>query len=113
VNNKRQGFWKTYWIIKLDGESNTRHKRGNIKSIIEYKDDLPCNLLAEYYSNGNLRTIGCYENYPTNRYDTIRVIDWSKKSNGEKLKDTAIHTTVGVRQSRIWHYFSEDGTLLK
>ncbi|MGO8055587.1 hypothetical protein, partial [Rhizobium leguminosarum] len=74
VNNERQGFWKTYWILQDD--STRKYYKGNVQTIIEYRDNVACNLVVEYYPNGNLKVIGHYETFPVNVIDTIQVPDW-------------------------------------
>ena len=111
VENQRQGYWKQYWIV--DGDSVIRFKKGGIKSIVEYKNDVPSGLVIEYYPSGMVKALGQYETYPINRYDTLQVVDWARDIDGNKMKDTIIHSTLGNRPTGKWYYFLENGELYR
>jgi hypothetical protein len=82
-----------------------------VKSIREYKNDVLSDLVIEYYESGAIKCIGHYETYPTDKTETIQIVDWTKKPVGDYLKDSVIHLTLASKPKGKWYYFLENGEL--
>ena len=62
-NDKREGFFKTYFVKGFNTNSNTNYKSGEkLSSISEYKNNKENGASKSYYENGKLGSISKYKN---------------------------------------------------